>query len=305
MTSIRSLVSPVLVLASLSLVAGCSASASDAAAADESEITGVTDLSELEAAMILEKDVKDASGNYQRSEAKLQAGPCYQKLMTGADAANVQFRRYTNGAAFFKKPGSGPSSGAERPVLCVDVDVSYDGDADDTLMVSDIEVDAVLRYRLGAPTGGDGALGTFYNEFKNGAVKYHGAFCPEGGFDPLAAGALGSYCFGGADFPGGKDANGALMLLVYQYAFKTAQATDRFSAQADRVGRFVSMEGDYENQHMRFEKMDGHASRSADGNVQKISLTPKNSDASIATKAVVSCTLTQANETWNATCEGI
>lgn len=287
---------------------GCAASEPGAASNDDA-ITGVTDLSEMESALGLYGDTKDTHGNYERPEAKLEAGPCYVKLMKGPDAANYELRRYTTGAAFFKKEGAGLASGAERPVLCVDVDVdaSENGDGAQTIMVSDIEIDSVLRYRLGAPTGGDGAAGTFYDDFQNGAVSYHGGYCPENSsFDPLAANAMSTFCFGEVKFPGDSGADGRLQLLVYEFASKKAAKTNRYSMAADPVGRFVSMQGDYTSQHIRFEHLDGHSSQNKDGTVTTIAITPKNSDNDIAAKALVTCTIAQTdNEVYDVKCTGI
>jgi hypothetical protein len=288
---------------------GCAASSSESSApSNDNAITGVTDLSEMEAALGLYGDTKDAHGAYERPEAKLVAGPCYAKLMKGPSAAEYELRRYTSGAAFFKKAGAGVASGDERPVLCVDVDVDdAEGDGPQTIMVSDIEIDSVLRYRLGAPTGGDGAAGTFYDDFTNGAVSYHGGYCPEKtGFDPLSPDAMKTFCFGEVKFPGDNGADGRLQLLVYQFASKNAAATNRYSMSADPVGRFVSMEGDGANQHIRFEHLDGHSSQNKDGTVTTIAITPKNSDAAIATNAIVTCTIAQTdNEIYDVKCKGI
>jgi hypothetical protein len=309
MTSTRFLVSFALVVGSMTAAVGCASPSHEEAAGSGEAITGVTDLSEMESALGLFRDTPDPTTHkYERTEAKLAAGPCYVKWMTGANAGQYELRRYTTGAAFFKKAGPGLAAGDERPVLCVDVDVD-NGDNKGTTYttaVSDIEIDAVLRYRLGAPTGGDGAAGTFYDDFQNGTVSTHGGYCPQSGFDPLAKDAMSTFCFGHVEFPGGKEMSGELQLLVYQYAYKNNKATNRYSFAADPVGRFISMEGDYSNQHVRFEHVDGHMTSNADDSVRTITITPKGSDASIAKSAIATCTISNTqDERYNVTCSGI
>lgn len=278
MTSTRLLVSCALLLGAV----GCAATpASEPAAASDDALTGVMDLSEMESMLGLYKDEKDQNGAWYRSEEKLKSGPCYQKLIAGPSGADYQFRRYTTGAAFFKKAGAGFASGDDRPIFCVDVDTWYDDGTQegfyDTLSISDIEIDAVLRYRLGAPTGGDGAAGTFYDEFQYGDVTTHGAYCPETGFDPLTPEALSSYCFGSISAPGISSANGGLQVMVYQYAYEHALTSDRFSMAADPIGRFISMEGTWEDQTIHFEKADARATVDPN-NVQTLTLATKSGD---------------------------
>src|SRR4051812_32551851 len=120
MTSGHILLSSAVLVGAMAI--GCSAPPHDDAAASDDALTGVTDLAEMEAALGLWKDEKDPqTGKYQRSEAKLAAGPCYKKLNVGQPGSKIELRRYTSGAAFFVKQSSALAAGAERPVLCVDV----------------------------------------------------------------------------------------------------------------------------------------------------------------------------------------
>jgi hypothetical protein len=300
----RLLLSCALVIGAVTTAVGCSAPASDdPASASDDALTSVTDLTEMEAAFGFYKDEKDPlSGTWNRSDAKLQNGPCYKKLIESPTGSLYEMRRYTSGAAFFKKQGAGFASGTERPVLCVDVDVVYDdGKTEDTLAVSDIEIDAVLRYRLGAPTGGDAAAGTYYDGFRFGYVSYHGGYCPENGFDPTDPDALATYCFGAIDFPGNQQADGGLQLMIYQYAWKHAVAQNSFSTKNDPVGRFVSMEGTWEHQTLKFENATATADVSSDAGTQTFSIFPNAPNLPRAT-----CTRKSTeNETWNVTCSGM
>ena len=62
----------------------------------------------MESALGLYKDTPDPTTHkYERTEAKLAAGPCYVKWMTGSNAGQYELRRYTTGAAFFKKARKG------------------------------------------------------------------------------------------------------------------------------------------------------------------------------------------------------
>lgn len=295
-----------LVLTGLSTIVGCSANASseDAnAGASDDALTGINDLSEMEAALGLNKDEKNADGSWNRPQAKLENGPCYKKLVAGPNGSQYEFRRYYEGAAFFKKQGAGAQSGSDRPVLCVDVDITYDGgntnEYQDTIEVSDIEIDSVLRYRLGKPTGGDGAAGTFYDGFVGGYVSYHGGYCPKDGWDATDAKMLDSWCFGAIDFPGNNEANGDLQLMVYQFAYNRASASSRFSMKNDAAGRFVSMEGNFEKQTIHFEKVDASAERDSEGNHQALTIRSK-SGATLA-----HCEIVNGDETQKATCTGL
>ena len=123
MSSYSSYASLLLVLGLAASTVACSASPStNETESNDSDITGVTDLTEMESALGLTKDYKKPDGQWSRGDDKLKAGECYQQLMNGPDAANYIFRRYSNGASFFKKLNAGAESGDERPVICVDVE---------------------------------------------------------------------------------------------------------------------------------------------------------------------------------------
>lgn len=132
----------------LCFVAGCSQSTPDADSSGEgeSDVVGVEDLGLLEGELGLVKDQKKADGTWGRSDARLQAGGCWQK----AHEQNPQWelRRYVNGAAFFPPRTGEPGMGDSRALTCVDIDIdvgvqSLDG----------VALDAVMRFHLGKPTG--------------------------------------------------------------------------------------------------------------------------------------------------------
>jgi hypothetical protein len=158
-------------VATLITAAGCSAGVEDASAAGDEAITGVTDLSALEAELGLVKDVQE-HGQWSRPEAKLAAGPCYKKTIAGPNGASFEVRRYKQGAAFFAKRGSGQLTGDKRAVECVDVDVADDGDkGPNTFALSGVALDMAMRFHLGKPVSYDGGLGHIYVDFERGEVE--------------------------------------------------------------------------------------------------------------------------------------
>lgn len=158
---------------SIGLLAGCSAESSPADEVAEEDVVGVTDLTALESALGLAKDVKTKGGAYSRKDAILKSGPCY--LLTrgpnATDAKSWEFRRYTNGAAFFRKLGTAPATGDQRPVACVDLD-SAEGN---TLALEGFALDAALRYGLGRLEGSDGGAGHAYLTFAKGEIEVRDA----------------------------------------------------------------------------------------------------------------------------------
>jgi hypothetical protein len=133
------------------------------------EVIGVTDLTAMEAQLGLKKDRRDAQGRWGRGDSRLKGGDCYKQTVARS-AAKWEFRRYANGAAFFRKLGTAPETNDFRPVTCVDVDVKEDGRTV-TNALSGIVLDAVLRYKLGAGWRSDGAAGHLYLGFDRGAVE--------------------------------------------------------------------------------------------------------------------------------------
>jgi hypothetical protein len=277
------LLSVVLVGASLATF-GCSGNADSETDDSEDAVTGVTDLTELEAAFHLQKDTKDAQGNWSRGPGKLKGGPCYKKLVGSAGGANFEFRRYSEGAAFFRKGNTGAASGEKRPILCVDIDTDWGNGA--TLEVSELEIDAAIRYRLGRPSGSEGAAGSTYQGFQYGYFRYRNAYC--NGFDPATKKGLEMECLGEVSFPGSANAAPESVLLAYQYAWKVGKGSNVYSFQDDPVGRYVSSDGD----HIRFEKVDAH--RFVAGNKENFALTPKNSDGNVAGRALALCSRSSA-----------
>jgi len=155
----------------LAMVEGCAVEPGAEEASAESDIVGVTDLTKLESAFHLKKDA-EVNGKWARSEETLKAGGCYTaKLGKGAkDPANWQFRRYTNGAAFFRKANSGANSGDKRPIACVDIEVEGQ-----SVMLDGFALDSALRFHVGAPLGYDDGPARTYLQFENGDLELRAA----------------------------------------------------------------------------------------------------------------------------------
>jgi hypothetical protein len=161
-----------LAVASLVAISGCSAPAEETSGSSD-DVTGVTDLSALEAELGLVKDAQSAAGTWTRPESMLKAGPCYKKTIGGPDGARYEVRRYTKGAAFFAKLGAGAESGDKRPIACVDVDVDKDpnGDGPITNALDGIALDTAMRYHLGRALGDEAGLGHVWLDFDRGNVE--------------------------------------------------------------------------------------------------------------------------------------
>ena len=168
----------VLTLVVLSSIAGCGArDAGDADAdASTSDVVGVTDLAELEAAFGLRKDVK-VDGQWTRGDDRLHAGPCWQERFAnpGHDPSHWELRRYTNGAAFFRKLGVTPEEGDERAVRCVDYDVDSGEGQVETYSLEGMSLDVAFRTKLGVPGSYEGAMGSMYLDFARVAVQVQDA----------------------------------------------------------------------------------------------------------------------------------
>lgn len=168
-----------LAMAALATMAGC-ADHDDATAddlgSDASEVVGVTDLTEMEAAFGLEKDVKLANGKWSRGDAQLKAGACWQARF-GPNAAHPEsweLRRYKTGAAFFRKLGVGPLEGDERAVRCVDIDAGFGGQKE-TFSLEGISLDVAFRMKLGKLGGSEGAAGHLYMDFSRVSIEVQDA----------------------------------------------------------------------------------------------------------------------------------
>jgi hypothetical protein len=301
----------VLVLGLAVSTVACAASPStDEAESNDSDLTGVTDLSEMESALGLWKDHKLPNGQWSRSDAKLEAGACYKKLIGGPDGASYQLRRYSNGASFFKKLGAGAASGDERPILCVDIDYArWNGTTTvaATTSLDDFEIDSVVRYRLGAPEGSDGAAGSMYNLFIGGGIHYSNFWCygdgPTFQFDPTSEAEVGRRCLSGMTFPGsGGEIDGAALLTVYRFARLKSVEDNKFSYASDHVGRFIKVTGTWDTpeQVIAFENADLHIVRSSETET-KYQLTPHNAPAA---QWFYECATHQTGETTLTSCGG-
>lgn len=155
-----------------------------------SDVVGVTDLSELEAALGLEKDVK-VGGQWKRGDDRLHAGACWQERFAdpGQDPGQWEFRRYTSGAAFFRKLGVTAEDGDERAVHCVDYDVDDLSGGLETRSLQGMSLDVAIRSKLGKPGPLEGAMGSEYLDFERDALQIQDAehFCGLYGLDDTDA----------------------------------------------------------------------------------------------------------------------
>jgi hypothetical protein len=158
-------------LASLATFA-CAAPADETTQGGSDAVTGVTDLSALEAELGFVKDTQSAAGAWSRPDAKLTAGSCYKSTIGSADGASYEFRRYTKGAAFFTKLGATAESGNKRPIACVDVDADYDDNGKPiVLSLNGLSLDLTMRLHLGKPTGWDAGLGHLYVDYERAMAE--------------------------------------------------------------------------------------------------------------------------------------
>jgi hypothetical protein len=94
---------------------------------------------------------------------------------------------------------------------------------------------------------------------------------------------IGRDCMGGMSFPGSVgEIDGGALLTVYQFALSKSSASNRFSSQADPVGRFIKVTGDWQTpeQVIEYEKADLHIVRNAGPGATKYQLTPHGAAAS-------------------------
>jgi hypothetical protein len=279
------------------LVFACGASQADDGDANgdvgEDDITGVQDLGALETELALTKDQRGANGQWKRPDAKLTAGGCYKQTKGSATPNDFEFRRYTEGAVFFRKLGAAPGAGDERPVLCLDLDIRGRDNVPETVTADRFEIDVMMRYDLGREQAAEGALGTEYFQFARGAMRVVDAIpVPPGTTDSLDTPLFRGGTFGGIDLgrAGENDPiNPSLAKLVFRFAWKDAKAEDKFTLHDDPVGKFVSSEWNGGTiQRIRYEHLDAHFIRSA--NTEALYITPKQSDTNLAANAAVTCT---------------
>jgi hypothetical protein len=271
-------------------VAGCSSNVPDDAEEIDGKVTGVSDLAELEETLALTKDVQDEQGRWSRPDSKLTAGPCYQKTAGGPEAAAYEVRRYKNGAVVAEKKGA-PYVGTRRPVSCVDVD----DDDGETLELSGFKLDAAIRYRIGKPTGREGAAGSSYTSFSHGHIRYVSQFCQ--GYDENDPSQIGGKCLAEVKFPGSGEEPASLLALVYHYAWKDAVSKNRYSFKDDAFGRFVSSTAEHHGTLLSFEKLDARFVRAGDGGGSLLFILPKvRNDSSDKGSALVSCSYGTDND---------
>lgn len=272
---------------------GCSM-ATDATAGDDQAVVGVTDFAPLQQALKLVAD-KKVNGVWSRGDAVLKSGACYISVKgPGAkDPQNWEFRRYTRGAAFFKKLNSGPNTGDRRAIECLDIDLG----GEDALSLDGFALDAVLRYNLGAAQETESGAGLTGILFERGMVTTSGPGKAGEPLPPVLKNTIDHPAVAGArlynispNAPANVVIEPQQAFLAYQYARVRAVAADTFDLSTDPVGRLVGQEIVPETgiNVTRYEHVDIH--RKVAGAKEQLFVTPKNSDTRVATSAIVTCT---------------
>jgi hypothetical protein len=295
--------------ASLVLVA-CAGTTSPEEAVGDDDVVGIQDLTAVEKELRLVKDTKDAAGQRKRSEAQLEAGPCYKATKGGANPGSYEFRRYVQGAAFFRKEGSAPGTGEDRPVVCLDLDGVRDAEGRlFTAKVGRFELDAMVRYHLGRELRVGGADDSSHPEvamsfnFDRGIFRVAGA-----GLRPGETDTLDTPVFRGRKLvelvvdpseEGGALVTAPLARLVYAFAWNSAKEADLFTLTDDPVGKFVTtnFEGAGEakvTEHAQYEHLDAYRitalPRAGLPGSEKLFIAPKLAEGHLEDRAVVSCT---------------
>lgn len=236
------------------LVTGCSAeesAADDATASDD--VVGLEDLGKLEQTLGLER------GETAITDGALRAGACFRALIENRDGH--EFRRYTNGAAYFAKKGWSVNSGDSRPVVCVDL---FQGESE-MRSLSGVVLDAIFRYDLGRITrseilGTDSSRGRFLWAFERGEMMFEASTDDEKAITvrkrpheldfataPSISGRLLSLRLPAVDisyFQSPATAveqvsvSGATAFLAYRYAHRGAEQSQVFDLASDPVGLF-------------------------------------------------------------------
>lgn len=110
---------------------------------------------------------------------------------------------------------------------------------------------------------------------------------------PIDYPAFGGYSFLSVGRYGQRRPATVLASLVYAFAWSKATNADIYNVANDPVGKFLAVDVDVNREDVRFERLDAHrvVSRDAatESGVEKITITPKSSDATLAESAIVSC----------------
>ncbi|MFO0738888.1 MAG: hypothetical protein U0270_23515 [Labilithrix sp.] len=254
---------PVAGLFTAMALAGCAADAPrEDSATGAQDVVGITDLSPLERTLGLELATPQNPGSVEA----LRSGECYRALIASPTSyTTFEFRRYSNGAAFWAKKGSGYNSGDQRPVLCVDL-----SRPDGTVSLSGAALDAVLRYDFGKLVGQDSGMQKTHFVFERGVVHLSRYDVSEAErFDSVnkrpheqpfehastISGRLSSLTIKDVTtdvmFDGvhvrDMEMNGDVAHLIYRYAWRKGEDTGRFTLGEDAVGAFsrrATMAGD-------------------------------------------------------------
>jgi hypothetical protein len=274
---------------------GCAVEApSDADAVGEEDITGLRELSSVEQQLSLTRDERTGR-EYDRSDAQLKAGPCYQKTIGTKSGDAYEFRRYTDGAAFFRRRGTEPGTGDERPVACIDLDAGVDSNGP-TVEIGRFELDMIMRYRLGRERTTETREFWTLTRLDRGTLEL---FTSAGrGGDTLSTPRVRGDILAKLQLGADRTLSGTLARVVYEYAWKSAKAADRFIVSDDPVGEFDSIA--YEDSaegpritHARFLRLDAHeivtkATATAPA-IESLYITPKLSDDAVEMRAIVQC----------------
>lgn len=226
---------------------GCAANPTDddAVKAPDDEVVGIGDFAKVASALGLVNGAANATA--------LRAGDCYKALKATPSYPEFEFRAYANGAIFWTKKDSGTNSGDARPILCVDM---HQGNAA-LRSLSGVALDAVFRYDLGKPLGGDkpGVVpferGTLHFTTLPEAERFDAAkkrpheldFAKpasiSGALDKIALKSVTvSSIYQEQDEVRDFEMKGATAFLVFRYAWRKGEDRGAFSVATDSVGNF-------------------------------------------------------------------
>jgi len=251
------------------------------------EVVGIEDFGAVEKSFGLERDVANEAGHYKRRDGVLEAGPCYKRTKGGPDAATWKMRRYTRGAAFFRKLEADAGQDG-RPIFCLDVDISSDAGRT-TQSFGRFELDTVLRYQLGKPQ--PAAANGF--GFEKGVITTR-ANRPE----TDAPNSIESPNFHDREFASltrtdERALKSQLVTFVHRFAWLTAKSNDYYALAVDPVGKLESVEAQGGITHARYQRLDVHWFREPGGPgalaAEHLYLTPKQSDADLEKTAIAHC----------------
>lgn len=277
------------VAVSILALVGCAGTENDDANDDSSEedVTGVKDFRALESELGLVKDVANKHGQWQRPDARVKSGTCYQRTV-GKAPADFELRRYSSATAFFHKLTTKPDTetGDARPVVCMDVDARDISGKIGSAYVNRFELDMLMRYHLGRPGAEQGGAGTSYVDYERGALSIDdGQGLADAPTVPIVRGGR----LASIRTKSGGEVDGVLARVVYAFAWRNAKANDVFTLGSDPVGTFVGATEKGDDLTVRYAHLDAHSTWK--GRTQTITITSRNADTAVAAHALVTCTI--------------